>query len=495
MPSATAAVIPSRARSFELAIALAAAWCLVIARSLVYLVYSHSSFDSDQAIVGLMAKHLAEGRAFPLYLYGYDYMLAVESWLAVPYFWVAGATVPALRASLIGTNLAVVTLLIVGLDRRGGLRPSAGLVAAAFFACAPPDTTGNLLDAGGGNVEPFLWVLILWFVRARPFWFGSLLAIGFLNREFTVYAVPVLLAGQVWSGAALKVETWRAWLFALVAFLAVWQGIQALRPVADLAGPGTRGATSVRPDASPLDNMRQRMRVDVTAMPAGVRTLVARNVLALVGGRPLATNLARQGRTWIGWMLTLAALAGTVRVAWLAWRGRVPLETAGMGWYVLGIGVMAVVGYALTRPVEVVTGRYLLLSLFIPIGATSVWLALEPRRQVRYAVLAVVILWAAAAGVDNVRQYARFASGQVPDAMQEVIAALDARGVTVAAAPHWRAYKVAFLTQERIRVASTDVIRIEEYQRLAAAEGERLVRIQEQPCPGGIFAGGWYICD
>src|SRR5688572_22424768 len=211
MPAMRAATTPvrrTRGIRVELAVALGLSWLLVIARSLVYAVYPHASFDSDQAIVGLMAKHLSEGRAFPLYLYGYSYMLAVESWIAVPYFWIAGPTAVALRSSIIGTNLAIAMLMIVGLHRWGGLRPILALVAVAFFAFAPPDTTANLIDAGGGSIEQFLWVIVLWFVRSRPFVFGTVLAIGFLNREFTVYAVPVLMVGQLWSGTFLRRETW-----------------------------------------------------------------------------------------------------------------------------------------------------------------------------------------------------------------------------------------------------------------------------------------------
>ena len=48
-----------------LALAIAAARLLVVARSLVFVIYPESYFDSDQAVFGLMAKHLVEGRAFP----------------------------------------------------------------------------------------------------------------------------------------------------------------------------------------------------------------------------------------------------------------------------------------------------------------------------------------------------------------------------------------------------------------------------------------------
>ena len=81
------------------AIALAAErrWFLVLAavaatRSAVFVFWPGSHFDSDQAITGLMAKHLAELRAFPVFWYGQTYMLGVEAWLAAPLMAVAGAS-------------------------------------------------------------------------------------------------------------------------------------------------------------------------------------------------------------------------------------------------------------------------------------------------------------------------------------------------------------------------------------------------------------------
>lgn len=483
-----------RAHTAEMRTALAIGWLLVIGRSLVYMIFEQAQFDSDQAIVGLMAKHLSEGRAFPLFFYGQAYMLAVESWLAVPYFWIAGPTVAALRASLIGTNLAVVTLLVVGLNRWGGLRPLHGLVAATFFAFVPPHTAADVLEAQGGNIEPFLWVLVLWIVRDRPFWFGSLLAIGFLNREFTVYAVPVLLLGQAYSGVIFRFDTWRSWLFALVAFLAVWQGVQALKPMADLMGPGTRGDMLGGQAGSQIENLANRTRMEFTSVPMRALTLVRADVSALLGGRVVVSGMANQGRDWMGWVLAIAGVCAACRIAFLASTGRVPLRTAALGWYVLGVGVMAVVGYAVSRPAVDVIRRYLLLTIFIPVGVTAIWLALEPRRLVRNAIVGVVIGWAIFSGVDNWRQFSRYASGAVPNDMRDLIAALDARGATVADAPYWRAYKLTFLAQERIKVASTDFVRIEEYQTLAAAEGAKLTHIREKPCDGGEQVAGWFLC-
>src|SRR5213082_2341714 len=102
---------------------------LVLFRSIVPTWYEGFDFDSDQAIVGLMAKHLAEGRAFPLFFYGQHYMLAVEPWLAAPIFKVAGASVTTLKLPLLGINIAIAVLLLWILTKRIGLKASDAFVA------------------------------------------------------------------------------------------------------------------------------------------------------------------------------------------------------------------------------------------------------------------------------------------------------------------------------------------------------------------------------
>jgi hypothetical protein len=149
------ALAPMNARR-EWMIALAVAWALIIARGFVFVRYEQSYFDSDQAIIGLMAKHLAEGRAFPLFFYGQSYMLGVESWFAAPFFWVGGPTVASLRVAMVALNLAAATLMITWLWKSAGLRPLLGLVASLFFVIAPPFTSALLVEAQGGSIEPFI---------------------------------------------------------------------------------------------------------------------------------------------------------------------------------------------------------------------------------------------------------------------------------------------------------------------------------------------------
>src|SRR6476620_8912680 len=108
-------------------VAIAAA--LVIFRSAVFMFWPQSYFDSDQAIFGLMAKHIAEGRAFPVFMYGQTYILAVQAWMAAPFVMIAGASVATLKLPLLIINVAIVILLVRIFIRQVGLTPALGLLA------------------------------------------------------------------------------------------------------------------------------------------------------------------------------------------------------------------------------------------------------------------------------------------------------------------------------------------------------------------------------
>ena len=90
---------------------LAGLTTIVLLRSMVFVFWPGSHFDADQAVTGLMAKHLSELRAFPVFWYGQTYMLGVEAWLAAPVMALIGPTVTALKLPLLAINVAVALLL------------------------------------------------------------------------------------------------------------------------------------------------------------------------------------------------------------------------------------------------------------------------------------------------------------------------------------------------------------------------------------------------
>src|SRR6185295_11400141 len=103
-------------------------------------------------------------------------------------------------------------------------------------------------------------------------------------------------------------------------------------------------------------------------------------------------------------------------------------------------------------------------------------------------------VWAAASAADHVAHLRRYMEGQVPNDLRSLADTLVGLNIKVAKAPYWRAYKITYLTGERVKVASSDVVRIDEYQELAARAGPDLITIQEQPCPGGTKVKYWYLC-
>ncbi len=479
----------------DLILAILIAWLLVFARNAVFIVYPQSFFDSDQAIVGLMAKHLIEGRAFPLFFYGQTYLLGVEAWVAALFFLVGGPTVATLHTAILSFSLATVALLIVCLVRGCGLSPFQSLAASLFFTLTPPWTSALLIEANGANVEPFLYVLLLWLLRDRPVWFGVVLGIGVLNREFTIYAVPVLLAIQLVRGELFHADRVRKWLVSAAVFAMVWLAVDALKPYADITGPGTRGRPL--PASSTVSNLLERTAIVPSDLPARGAAMFREYFPRQIGARRLGSFAAPQGRDWLFWPTTLvllAALARGVQRAWVS-RGDSARPAPVFAWYLLGIGVMAALGYALTREVTVEpTDRYMLLVLYAPVGIMALFLALEPHAWLRRAAVVLLVAWAVIPSIDHARLFGRYWAGE-PDPAQELADGIEARGVRVATAGYWRAYKLTFLTQERVKFSATDASRIEEYDRLAEQEGERLVVMQSQRCESDLEpVNGWYLC-
>jgi hypothetical protein len=255
---------------------LAALTALVVARSAVFVFWSGSHFDSDQAVTGLMARHLSELRAFPVFWYGQTYMLGVEAWIAAPVMAVAGATVTALKLPLLAMNVAIALLLFRGFTIDGLDEPRAAF-ATLFFALAAPITTAHFLTANGGNVEPLLYVLLIWTLRRRPILMGVVLGLGFLNREFTIYGAIALIVIEAYAGTLLSRAGLLKYGQAFGTAATVWVAVALLRRVSSAAGPGTSIADlSTHMAANNLAQVIERLCFDPRAIVSGIRWICTR---------------------------------------------------------------------------------------------------------------------------------------------------------------------------------------------------------------------------
>ena len=482
----------------------------VLLRAFPFVWWPGTHFDSDQAVVGLMAKHIGEGRAWPLFYYGQHYMLGVEAYLAAPVMWAVGPTVTALKAPLVLINIAAVLVLLRLLVRDARLSPWAALVAALPIALPSAVMAARTTEANGGNVEPWLYVLLLWCLRARPFAFGTLLGVGMLHREFTAYGAAALIVmdALAWPGVA----SWRTytaarlrhWAIAGVAWVATRAVASSLEPFASAFGTGTRGDDPALLLAV-VDTIGGRLCFAPETWPTRATLLVTDHLPRIVGGigAPLrdygVLSGVFSGQPGLGAWVAALTVAGLASGAWHWWTRRPALpggEPPHLGGYLVLVGGISTVvyGFATCSDIRVETLRYNLLGIMVPIGAVTMALQTWPQAAVRAGFGAAVALWCALNTADVValtREYQR--ARQPVDQRQAVADALVARGIVSAQAPFRTAYHVTFLAQERVRVAATDVSRIHAY----VVEVGRTFgpTIADGACAGGEpLPSGQFLC-
>ncbi len=277
-----------RSHRVELIICLAIAVIAAVVRGAIFMAPG-VRFDADQAVVGLMAKHISEGRAFPVYFYGQSYLLAVEAYLAAPVMWLLGPTEVALKLPVLGVNAATAALLVWRAHRDVGLRPWLAL-AGALPLVVPPLVPGTrLMEAMGGNVEPLLYTLLLWTVRGRPWLFGLTLAVGLAHREMTIHAALALglleLAYRGWPSRAM----WERWAMAALLVATASGALAAVRPFGAMFGPGTTARVALN-DMSGADAIGAQTCLSPARWPERAALLVGDHLPLMAGGRPGPAN-------------------------------------------------------------------------------------------------------------------------------------------------------------------------------------------------------------
>src|SRR5438132_9117404 len=103
----------------------------------VILFVSQTHVTSDEAIIGLMGKHILEGRYFPFYFYGISYnaSCAWEAYLAVIPFAIAGVGVIALKIPTVLLSLVCLMLFYMMTKRLYSIRVAT--LASLIFALWP----------------------------------------------------------------------------------------------------------------------------------------------------------------------------------------------------------------------------------------------------------------------------------------------------------------------------------------------------------------------
>ena len=168
---------------------------------LAILFLSQTHVTSDEAIIGLMAKHISEGRYFPFYFYGISYnaSCAWEAYLAVVPFAVAGVDVVALKIPTVLLSLVCLVLFYVMTLRLYSRRVAT--LAALMFALWPGLLKWHFQPRGYAFYFLFIPALVILFlaiekenvVRARNFLlFGLVCGIAFWSMELLLILILAL---------------------------------------------------------------------------------------------------------------------------------------------------------------------------------------------------------------------------------------------------------------------------------------------------------------
>lgn len=492
----------------ELVVCLVLVAILVAARSLP-LMAPGVRFDADQAVVGLMAKHISEGRAFPLYFYGQNYLLAVEAYLAAPVMWLLGPTEVALKLPVLLMNVAMAGLLVWHGARGVGLRPWLAVVAALPLALPPIVIGTRLMEAMGGNIETPFYAVLLWTVRTRPWLFGTVTAVAVMHRELVVYPLAALaLLDAVHARAHWRLALER-WALALVLAATAFTTSQALRPFASMFGPGSVTRV-VNDDFTAGRIVGAQLCLGPERWPSRLAAILWDHLPLAAGGLPGSLQVAGvssgmgQGNPGLYPWVTALVAAGLVAAAWRGARGPAspapgpPLpggapDTA-LPWFLILSGVLSLTVYTFVSCAQINanTLRYDLLIVCIPAGAVMAGLR-HPAATVRAGLATAMLIWAWSSAGDYRALTTEIVAGRWPDHRGEAIRVLEARHLTTVWADYRLAYVLSFRSAERVTAAATESPRIDDYAARATAAHAPLVK--SFPCASGeVLAEGVWLC-
>ena len=196
-------VSPSRDRRVRRSDFLFLLVCVLagLALRLDFLIASDFRLDADEAVVGLMAKHIMEGTAYPVFYYGQHYMGSLEAILVAGVFSFSGVSSWGVKLVPLLFSLAFIPLLyrlvlLIATQRAARF--------AALLAAIPPATlvvwSGK---ARGGFIEILvlgvlsLLVLVPWLRAPQPkargiALMGAILGLGWwVNNQIIYFMLPV----------------------------------------------------------------------------------------------------------------------------------------------------------------------------------------------------------------------------------------------------------------------------------------------------------------
>jgi len=427
------------------------------------------SFHSDEAVVALMARHILQGER-PVFFYGQAYMGSLDAWLVAIGFRLLGEGVGTIRVVQSVLYLFVVATGFAAawvLSGRRLVALTTGLTLAVPPVVVALYTTATL----GGYNETLVFGNVLVILgyqvthgAARSWWrwlaLGVIAGLGWwTNGLIIAFAVPVglLVLYRLWkphpSFPAPRTR-WAGPLLALAGFLAgsaPWWVYNFEHDFAALAFYFTSGESAVTGNDKPSLPFPERVfGLFVLGLPAMVGLRFPWSpayVLPPVGAEVIVI-----------YSFALVRLARNRPAA-----NGCPALRPDARWLVLGmIGLFALI-FLISKFGFDPTGRYFL-PLALPFGVTlgALLVTFGPsRRHLPTAVLALVLAYhvlgqVMAAGAEYGLTTQLNVQLAIPNHYDDdLIAFLEANDLRAGYTSYWIAFRLAFLSEERLQYSSS----------------------------------------
>jgi hypothetical protein len=412
--------------------------------------------NSDEAIAGLAALHIAQGRDFPIFFYGQHYLGAIQSYLAAVLFAVFPPSTALLRIPPLFAYALFVLLMY-----RLAVRLFGGAVAVATvgaLALGSDRVVQNQLIGAGGYPEVAPMLAALFLIAAG-------LATNAYRRPTMLFALWGLLAGLV---------LWTHWLAApyllAAAVLLVATCRRHLRPVAALITLGAMLAGAAPLIWHNLTAPREYNSVSVflaLSSAGGDPSAAQRTLGGALIGLPLASGLCSPSHcdpTRLWWAPVYLLLQG-LAVAWLVAALRPGSSLDRIRAIYAGVlalaAILTVVLYVCSpsagqTPYE--SARYLhFLLVSTPVW---IWVLLRLLRGVGQdagritaalvaAAISITMVVASAELAARTSAYHRWSQDS-----RQLVATLKARGLTHVYGGYWTCNRLIFDTSEQILCAT-----------------------------------------
>jgi hypothetical protein len=403
----------------------------------LWVLFGARRLSADEAIPGLMARHILYAHELPVFYWGQTYFGALESYLLAATFALLGFHPWLLFVPPMLASIALIPLTWILAEYLGP--PPAGVIAALPVAITPPILGRLLVNAGGGfalgcALQLTTLLLVMRGLRASSLRFGTLALVGLAGGA----------AAWVWQPALLTLPLVLAILFASVDQFRSTRGLACVTPVLfGLLPMLVYNVAADWPTATALLRKFDEQSVPVAGLAAQLQQFGSVTFSALGGGDESygGSNPVQAA------VLAAALVVGPFVILYTGWRQQRATSLTVL-LVATGIGVVVAHGGA----------RYLV-GLFVAAaalcGATFGTLITHAPRT-GYALAMVWLLLCAA---PNLAPYASAGVGLPPDQLSELdqtsaaVEALRQRGLTTGYADYWAAYPIAYVSGERVLVA------------------------------------------